>query len=129
MKEIIRNIQSSLAPSELVLNAKGGVYHLGLHPHQLADRSDFQKSVWNELIKIPYGKTVSYLALSKKLENEGAIRAVASANGANALSVFIPCHRVVGSDGSLTGYAGGLTAKKKLLQLEGAAVTSQAELF
>lgn len=91
--------------------------------------TDFQKSVWNELIKIPYGKTVSYLGLAQKLENEGAIRAVASANGANALSIFIPCHRVVGSDGSLTGYAGGLPAKKKLLQLEGAEVVRQTELF
>lgn len=91
--------------------------------------TDFQKSVWNELIKIPYGKTISYLGLAQKLNNEGAIRAVASANGANALSIFIPCHRVVGSDGSLTGYAGGLPAKKKLLQLEGAEVMRQAELF
>lgn len=91
--------------------------------------TDFQKSVWNELIKIPYGKTMSYLGLAQKLENEGAIRAVASANGANALSIFIPCHRVVGSDGSLTGYAGGLPAKKKLLQLEGAEVMRQTELF
>ncbi len=91
--------------------------------------SDFQKSVWKELLEIPYGKTMSYLGLSEKLNNEGAIRAVASANGANALSIFIPCHRVLGSDGSLTGYAGGLPAKKKLLQLEGAEVMRQTELF
>lgn len=91
--------------------------------------TDFQISVWNELLEIPFGKTVTYLNLAKNLGNEGAIRAVASANGANALSIFIPCHRVVGSDGSLTGYAGGLPAKKKLLQLEGAEVLRQTELF
>jgi methylated-DNA-[protein]-cysteine S-methyltransferase len=82
--------------------------------------TDFQKEVWNELLKIPYGKTESYLGLSKKMNNEGAIRAVASANGANAISIIIPCHRIIGSDGDLTGYAGGLQAKEKLLQLEGA---------
>ena len=80
--------------------------------------TDFQKQVWQGLIAIPYGKTCSYLQLSKNIDNEKAVRAVASANGANAISILIPCHRVVGSDGSLTGYAGGLSAKKKLLQLE-----------
>jgi methylated-DNA-[protein]-cysteine S-methyltransferase len=80
--------------------------------------SDFQKQVWNELLNIPFGKTSSYLALSQKLNNEKAIRAVASANGANAISIIIPCHRIIGSDGDLVGYAGGLSAKKKLLQLE-----------
>ena len=92
--------------------------------------SDFQKSVWNELLKIPFGKTVSYLKLSQQLGNEKAIRAVASANGANAISILVPCHRIIGSDGSLTGYAGGLTTKKKLLQLEGSLKTdSQLKLF
>jgi methylated-DNA-[protein]-cysteine S-methyltransferase len=80
--------------------------------------SDFQKQVWNELLNIPFGKTSSYLALSQKLNNEKAIRAIASANGANAISIIIPCHRIIGSDGDLVGYAGGLSAKKKLLQLE-----------
>jgi methylated-DNA-[protein]-cysteine S-methyltransferase len=80
----------------------------------------FQKQVWNELLQIPYGKTDSYAGLSSRLGNKGAIRAVASANGANAISIIVPCHRVLGSDGSLTGYAGGLEAKKKLLQLENA---------
>ncbi len=81
--------------------------------------TDFQQSVWNELIKIPFGKTESYLGLSQKLGNEKAIRAVAAANGANAISIIIPCHRIIGSDGKLIGYAGGLDAKKKLLHLEG----------
>ncbi len=81
--------------------------------------SDFQQSVWQELIKIPFGKTCTYLELSQKLGNEKAIRAVAAANGANAISIIVPCHRIIGSDGKLVGYAGGLQAKKKLLELEG----------
>lgn len=90
--------------------------------------SDFQKSVWNELLSIPFGKTTSYLELSRKLGNEKAIRAVASANGANTLALVVPCHRVIGADGSLTGYAGGLPAKKKLLELEGSMPGGQFEL-
>lgn len=82
--------------------------------------TDFQKSVWNSLRLIPYGKTDTYLGLSKKLNNIKAIRAVAGANGANAISIIIPCHRIIGSDGSLVGYAGGLRAKQKLLELENA---------
>ena len=80
--------------------------------------TSFQKTVWNELIKIPFGKTESYLGLSRKIGNEKAIRSVATANGANAISIFIPCHRIIGSDGKLTGYGGGLQTKRKLLQLE-----------
>jgi len=80
--------------------------------------TDFQKSVWQGLIDTPYGTTDSYLELAKRIGNEKAVRAVASANGANAISIMIPCHRIVGSDGSLTGYAGGLPVKKKLLELE-----------
>lgn len=78
----------------------------------------FQKSVWQALMDIPFGTTVSYLELSKRINHEKAVRAVASAVGANTLSLFIPCHRVIGSDGSLTGYAGGLDTKKMLLALE-----------
>ena len=91
--------------------------------------SDFQKSVWEKLLTIPYGKTTSYLELSRMLGDEKAIRAVATANGANAISIIVPCHRVIGSDGSLTGYAGGLNAKQKLLQLEGMNFGEQLELF
>jgi methylated-DNA-[protein]-cysteine S-methyltransferase len=91
--------------------------------------SDFQKSVWEKLITIPYGKTNSYMELSRALGDEKAIRAVATANGANALSIIVPCHRIIGSDGSLTGYAGGLKAKQKLLQLEGMNFGEQLELF
>lgn len=78
----------------------------------------FQKSVWEALVKIPYGETASYLELSKTIGNAKAVRAVANANGANAIAIIIPCHRIIGSDGSLTGYAGGLPLKKKLLDLE-----------
>lgn len=92
--------------------------------------TDFQKQVWSELIKIPYGETLSYLELSKKLNNEKAIRAIASANGANAISIIVPCHRIIGQDGKLVGYAGGLPVKKKLLELEGAfEQNSQMKLF
>ncbi len=91
--------------------------------------SEFQKSVWQQLLKIPYGETVSYLALSKALGNEKAIRAVAAANGANALSILVPCHRVIGASGDLVGYAGGVAAKKKLLMLEGALQNGQTSLF
>ena len=80
--------------------------------------TDFQKSVWSKLNHIPYGKTVSYLELSRQLGDEKAIRAVANANGKNPLWIVIPCHRVIGSDGSLTGYAGGLSRKQWLLEHE-----------
>ena len=80
--------------------------------------TDFQQKVWQELLKIPFGKTCSYLELSKKLGDVKAIRAVASANGKNPLWIVVPCHRVIGSDGSLTGYAGGLWRKKWLLEHE-----------
>lgn len=80
--------------------------------------TDFQKSVWQELLNIPYGKTISYLELSRRLGDVKAIRAVAAANGQNPLWIVVPCHRVVGSDGSLTGYAGGLWRKKWLLDHE-----------
>lgn len=95
----------------------------------LLSGSEFQKRVWQHLIEIPYGKMTSYLELSRKLGDEKAIRAVASANGANAHSIIIPCHRVIGSGGELTGYAGGLTAKRKLLELENSSQASQMELF
>ena len=80
--------------------------------------TEFQQKVWKALIEIPYGKTISYLELSKTLGDVKAIRAVASANGKNPLWIVIPCHRVIGTDGSLTGYAGGLWRKKWLLEHE-----------
>lgn len=89
--------------------------------------TDFQKKVWNALAEIPFGKTVSYLELSKNLGDTKAIRAVASANGKNPIWIVVPCHRVIGSDGSLTGYAGGLHRKQWLLEHE--SPYKQASLF
>ena len=80
--------------------------------------TDFQKEVWQALSTIPYGTTVSYAALAEQIGSPRSVRAVANANGVNAISIFAPCHRVIGSDGSLTGYAGGLAAKSFLLALE-----------
>lgn len=80
--------------------------------------TDFQKQVWHALQQIPYGKTISYLQLAKSLGDIKAIRAVAAANGKNPLWIVVPCHRVIGSDGSLTGYAGGLHRKQFLLEHE-----------
>jgi len=80
--------------------------------------TEFQKKVWEELLNIPYGKTTSYLELSKKIGDVKAIRAVAAANGKNPLWIVVPCHRVIGSNGNLVGYAGGLHRKKWLLEHE-----------
>jgi methylated-DNA-[protein]-cysteine S-methyltransferase len=79
----------------------------------------FQQSVWQALREIPWGETWSYARLAARLGQPSAVRAVAAANGRNPLALIIPCHRVIGSDGSLTGYAGGLAVKQHLLQLEG----------
>ena len=81
--------------------------------------TDFQRKVWLEVAKIPFGQTTTYMKLSQKLGNPAAIRAVGAAIGANPILVILPCHRILGSDGSLTGYAGGLDRKKTLLELEG----------
>ena len=89
--------------------------------------TEFQLKVWKELQKIPFGKTISYMDLSKNLGDIKAIRAAASANGKNPLWIVIPCHRVIGSDGSLTGYAGGLWRKKWLLEHENP--SNQGSLF
>lgn len=80
--------------------------------------TDFQKTVWNELLTIPFGKTISYGEMAQRIGMPSAVRAVANANGANSMSIFAPCHRIIGSDRSLTGYGGGLPAKKFLLELE-----------
>lgn len=80
--------------------------------------TEFQRTVWTALIEVPYGQTSSYLQLAEKIANKNSVRAVASANGANAISLIVPCHRIIGSDGKLVGYAGGLSVKKRLLELE-----------
>lgn len=80
--------------------------------------TDFQKRVWEALLEIPYGETISYGEMARRIGMPTAVRAVANANGANAISIFAPCHRVIGSDRTLTGYGGGLAAKEYLLRLE-----------
>ena len=80
--------------------------------------TDFQQKVWSELMNIPFGKTISYLELSKRINNVKAIRAVGAANGRNNLPIIVPCHRVIGSNGKLTGYSGGLKIKQWLLEHE-----------
>jgi len=81
--------------------------------------TEFQKNVWIELTKIPYGETISYGELANRMGDKNLMRAVAATNGANPIPIIIPCHRVIGADGSLTGYGGGLDVKRKLLELEG----------
>jgi methylated-DNA-[protein]-cysteine S-methyltransferase len=87
---------------------------------RLAPRgSDFQQRVWHEIARVPYGKTISYAELARRAGAVGQARAAGAATGRNPVSLAIPCHRIVGSDGSLTGYAGGLERKRELLELEG----------
>ncbi len=80
--------------------------------------TEFQKSVWNELMNVKYGETASYLDIAKRIDNPKAVRAVASANGANAIALIVPCHRIIETSGKLGGYGGGLPVKKRLLTLE-----------
>ena len=102
---------------------KREVFELVLLPHG----TPFQRKVWDSLQQIPYGKTLSYFDLARQIGPVKAIRAVAAANGKNPIAVVIPCHRVIGRDGSLTGYAGGLHRKRFLLNLE--APARQTSLF
>ena len=125
--EVSESIPSELKPAteqlQKYFHGQLQEFDLKLNPQG----TDFQKKVWNKLLEISYGKTTSYLELSRELGDEKAIRAVASANGKNPLWIIVPCHRVIGSDGSLTGYAGGLHRKKWLLELENPPV--QQSLF
>ncbi|YCM42110.1 methylated-DNA--[protein]-cysteine S-methyltransferase [Verrucomicrobiaceae bacterium 227] len=89
--------------------------------------SAFQKAVWRELSRIPFGETRGYGEIAEHLDNPGAVRAVGAANGANPISIIVPCHRVIGKDGSLTGFGGGVEIKKKLLQHEGVLLGIQDE--
>lgn len=125
----------TIAESEVVANAKTQLNEYFNKKREefsiplLLVGTDFQKNVWHTLLQIPYGTTETYLGLSKRMGNEKAVRAVAAANGANALSIIIPCHRVVGAKGELVGYAGGIEAKKGLLRLEGSKNVNQLRLF
>ena len=107
-------------------------FNKGLHHFKiplLEVGTPFQKQVWKHLREIPYGTTYSYTDLAGRMQNPLGIRAIASANGANAISIITPCHRIIGKGGDLVGYAGGLPAKKQLLQLEGALKTTQLSLM
>lgn len=104
VSQLNRYFDGDLQTFNIKLNARG---------------TDFQKKVWRELLKIPFGESRSYLELARQVGDVKAIRAVAAANGKNPLWIVVPCHRVIGSDGSLTGYAGGLWRKKWLLEHEG----------
>lgn len=101
--------------SEYFVGARKG-FKLPLGAHG----TPFQQSVWAALLDIPYGEVRSYRDIARSINNKAAVRAVGAANGRNPLPIVVPCHRVIGSDGSLTGFAGGLGTKTWLLQLEGA---------
>lgn len=113
-KSIPKELKECVAQLDEYFKGSRQQFQIKLNP----EGTEFQKRVWNELLKIPYGKTISYLELTKKLGDAKAIRAVANANGKNPVWIIIPCHRVIGSNGSLTGYAGGLHRKKWLLDHE-----------
>lgn len=107
LKDVVRQLDEYFAKKRTVFNLK-------LNPQG----TSFQTKVWTELQAIPFGKTASYLDMAKALGDPKVIRAAANANGKNPISIIIPCHRVIGSDGSLTGYGGGLHRKKWLLEHE-----------
>ena len=121
--EIPLVLQAAVQQLQEYFDSKRTDFTLKLNPYGTA----FQQMVWKALVNIPYGKTRTYLEQSKILGDVKAIRAVASANGKNPLWIVVPCHRVIGSDGSLTGYAGGLWRKKWLLEHENP--TTQQSLF
>lgn len=109
---------------EEYFNKKRKIFELPL----LFVGTDFQKQIWNLLLELPFGSTSTYMNQALKIEKLGAIRAVASANGANAISIIVPCHRIIGSNGEMVGYAGGVSVKKKLLQLEGVVFENQNQI-
>lgn len=121
--QIPENLKEAIVQLQEYFEGKRTDFSFKLNPKG----TEFQQKVWQELLNIPFGKTISYLDLSKKLGDVKAIRAVASANGKNPLWIVVPCHRVIGTDGSLIGYAGGLWRKKWLLEHENP--TTQQSLF
>ncbi|GIK39495.1 MAG: methylated-DNA--protein-cysteine methyltransferase [Chloroflexota bacterium] len=126
-------LQSDLPPEMSACLAQLGAYFRGdrrefslkLEP----GGTDFQKAVWRQLLTIPYGQTVSYLDIARQVSNEKAVRAVGAANGQNPIAIIVPCHRVVGSNGQLTGYGGGLWRKAWLLNHEKKFSGPQMALF
>jgi len=122
-KELPDSIKEAIKQLQEYFDGKRKEFDLKIAPKG----TEFQQRVWQELLNIPYGSTRTYLEQTKKLGDVKAIRAVASANGKNPLWIVVPCHRVIGSDGSLTGYAGGVWRKKWLLEHESG--TKQQSLF
>lgn len=112
--EIPKMLEDCVKQLDEYFNGARNQFDLKLNPQG----TDFQKKVWKELMNVPFGKTKTYLEQSKQLGDIKAIRAVASANGKNPIWIIIPCHRIIGSDGSLTGYAGGIWRKKWLIAHE-----------
>lgn len=113
-KVIPSNLKNAVAQLQEYFEGKRTDFTLNLNP----EGTVFQKKVWQQLQGIPFGKTLSYQQIANQLGDPKVIRAAASANGRNPIAIIIPCHRVIGSDGSLTGYAGGLHRKKWLLEHE-----------
>ncbi len=113
-KTIPKILEKTVLQLNEYFNGERTEFTLKLNPQG----TPFQKEVWQDLQQIPFGKTCSYMEMAKKKGTPKAIRAMASANGKNPIAIVIPCHRVIGSNGSLTGYAGGLWRKKFLLELE-----------
>ncbi len=113
-KKIQNELKNAVSQLQEYFQGKRETFSIKLNPNG----TEFQKKVWQQLSEIPFGKTLSYQQIANQLGDPKVIRAAASANGKNPISVVIPCHRVIGSDGSLTGYAGGLHRKKWLLQHE-----------
>ena len=113
-QHIPEELQGCVSQFQEYFERKRTTFELKLNPNG----TSFQQKVWEDLLKVPFGKTESYLTMSRRFGDEKAIRAIASANGKNPIAIIIPCHRIIGSDGSLTGYAGGLWRKKWLLEFE-----------
>lgn len=122
-KSVPKELKEAVTQLQDYFEGKRNNFDLKLNPKG----TDFQQKVWKELLNIPFGKTTSYLDMAKKLGDPKVIRAAASANGKNPLWIVVPCHRVIGTDGSLTGYAGGIWRKKWLLEHENP--TNQQSLF
>lgn len=123
IKMIPVQIQNCIAQLDEYFRGERQKFQVDINPAG----TEFQSKIWNLLMRIPYGKSISYLDLSKQFGDVKTIRAIAAANGKNPIPIIIPCHRVIGNDGSLTGYAGGLIKKQWLLEHEG--IIRQRSLF
>ncbi|OLS31978.1 MAG: Methylated-DNA--protein-cysteine methyltransferase [Candidatus Heimdallarchaeota archaeon AB_125] len=113
-KEIPRILERALKQLDEYFKGERRKFDLDLSP----SGTEFQEEVWKQLIEIPFGSTISYRELAVNVGNKRAVRAVGNANGKNPISIIIPCHRVIGSDGKLVGYGGGIEKKKWLLDFE-----------